>query len=54
MIRSLPKLIAHIDAWGTTLIMGAVCLIMHSGGSTAAWLLVLAVTAGYWFQLRRQ
>ena len=49
MIRTLPKLItAHIDAWGTTFIIGAVCLWMHDDASAAGWLLVIAVTVGYW------
>lgn len=46
MIRRLPNLFtAHIDAWGTTFLIGMTCLLLHGA---SAWLLVIAVTVGYW------
>lgn len=47
MIRKLPNLLtAHMDAWGTTFIIGLMCLLLHGA---SAWGLVLTVTVGYWF-----
>jgi chlorophyll synthase len=47
MIRKLPNLLtAHMDAWGTTFIIGLMCLLLHGA---SAWGLVITVTVGYWF-----
>ena len=48
-LRHLPKLFtAHIDAWGTTFIIGAICLILHGRLDVHGLALVAAVTVGYW------
>ena len=56
MNRSLPslKILArllfnHMDAWGTTLIVATLALLLHNATNLQMLLLLLALTAGYWF-----
>ena len=41
-------LLNHMDAWGTTLIIATLALLIHDAISARSLFLLLALTAGYW------
>jgi len=52
LLRRMPAvvrlLLNHMDAWGTTLIIAALALLIHDTLSVRSLFLLLALTAGYW------
>lgn len=52
LLRETPAavrlLLNHMDAWGTTLIIAALALLIHDAINAGSVFLLLALTAGYW------
>lgn len=52
LLRQTPTvvrlLLNHMDAWGTTLIIAALALLIHDAINASSLFLLLALTAGYW------
>lgn len=52
LLRRTPEtirlLLNHMDAWGTTLIIAALALLIHDAIDATSLFLLLALTAGYW------
>lgn len=52
LLRRMPAtirlLLNHLDAWGTTLIIATLALLIHDAIDATSLFLLLALTAGYW------